>query len=74
MTGVLMKLVGTTVRIEDQEPHIEEAIRISLDREVTVYDSIYIALAKGRALDLLTADGRQSRVAEAEGVNTVLIR
>ncbi len=73
MFRVLGKLIEASIRIEDQGPYMEEAVRISFDREITVYDSIYVAMAKGQALSLLTSDERQSRVAENEGVKTVLL-
>jgi predicted nucleic acid-binding protein len=60
------------VRVEGQDQLFEEALSVAVRRRITVYDSIFIALAKRRGLPLLTSDGRQAEAAEKEGVKTIL--
>lgn len=60
------------VRVENQEQFLEEALSVAVRRRITVYDSIFITLAKRRGLPLLTSDGKQARAAEEEGVKTIL--
>lgn len=73
MLKLLKKLVGVSVRMEAQLSYIDQAIEIAFNRNVTVYDSLYIALAKETALDLLTSDEKQALVANTEGVKAVLL-
>ncbi|MEM4430606.1 MAG: type II toxin-antitoxin system VapC family toxin, partial [Thermofilaceae archaeon] len=60
-------------KLENEMAYLEPAIGIAFTRGVTVYDALYIALAKARGLSLLTADREQAGVAEAEGVSTLLL-
>lgn len=68
---VLNRLVGVNVILEPEEKYIGEAFRIALERNITVYDALYIALAKSRKLPLLTLDLEQRKTAEAVGVKTI---
>jgi len=61
------------VRVEDQVQFLEEALSAAVRRRITVYDSIFITLAKSRGLPLLTSDREQTRAAEEEGVETILV-
>ena len=40
----------------------------SLNNKITVYDSLFIALAKKLHTELITSDSRQAEAAEKEGV------
>jgi len=44
-----------------------------LKHGVTVYDALYIALAKSNGLKLLTADKEQAKIAELEKVPVILL-
>lgn len=72
--GILKSLVGTNVLIEPEERYIEGALKIALESGITVYDALYIALAKGKGLPLLTLDGGQAEVAERLKIETIHIR
>jgi predicted nucleic acid-binding protein len=69
MLSALKRIVGSSIVIEDELAHLDEAIRIAFSRHITVYDSVYIAIAKGKRLALLTADEKQAAAAEAERVS-----
>ncbi|MEM0335854.1 MAG: type II toxin-antitoxin system VapC family toxin [Thermofilum sp.] len=73
MLEALRVLLGRAVKLENEMAYLEPAIGIAFTRGVTVYDALYIALAKARGLSLLTADREQAGVAEAEGVSTLLL-
>ena len=60
------------VKVERQDQFLEEALSVAVRRKMTVYDSIFIVLAKKRGLPLLTSDREQAEVAEKEGVETIL--
>ncbi|MCD6244794.1 MAG: type II toxin-antitoxin system VapC family toxin [Candidatus Korarchaeota archaeon] len=61
---------GDIIRIEDQGKYLEEAFDIAVKKRITIYDALFISLAKSRKLELVTCDRRQGRVAEEEGVKT----
>ncbi|MBS7611414.1 type II toxin-antitoxin system VapC family toxin [Candidatus Bathyarchaeota archaeon] len=54
-------------------PYIDEAFEISSKWSITIYDSLYIALAKRKRLRLLTADESQAQAASAENISTILL-
>jgi len=60
------------VKVEKQDQFLEEALSVAVRRKMTVYDSMFIALAKKRGLPLLTSDKEQAKAAEEEGVKTIL--
>jgi len=60
------------VKVERQDQFLEEALSVAVRRKMTVYDSMFIALAKKRGLPLLTSDKEQAKAAEEEGVKTIL--
>ena len=70
---IMSQLVGVNVVLEPEEKYIEEAFKIALKTDITVYDALYIALAKSKNLSLLTLDVKQRKTAEATGVKTVSI-
>ena len=70
---IMSLLVGVNVVLEPEEKYIEEAFKIALKTDITVYDALYIALAKSKNLSLLTLDVKQRKTAEATGVKTVSI-
>ena len=70
---IMNLLVGVNVVLEPEEKYIEEAFKIALKTDITVYDALYIALAKSKNLPLLTLDVKQRKTAEATGVKTISI-
>lgn len=61
------------VKVVDQEDVLDEAFKISLKHNHTVYDSLYIALAKKMKLELVTSDKRQRDVAMKENIKVIYI-
>jgi predicted nucleic acid-binding protein len=70
MKGILNK----AVIIENEMDHIDEAFKISIKQNITVYDSLYIAFAKKKKLELLTADEMQAQAATLEGVRAIVLQ
>ena len=52
---------------------LPRALAIGLEHQMAVYDALYIALAESLGYPLVTADQRQSQVAEAVGVMLKLL-
>lgn len=61
------------VKVEGQGQLLEEALSVAVRRKMTVYDSMFIVLAKRRGLPLLTSDRGQAEAAREEGVETILL-
>jgi len=69
----LLKLIDTGVIIlESEMGFIRAALRIALEHEITLYDSLYIAQAQKYG-ELLTSDRSQAEVADKLGIKVYLI-
>ena len=74
MFEAMKEILNKAVIIENEMDYIDEAFEISIRRNVTVYDSLYIALAKKKKLELLTADEIQAQVASLEEVRAIVLQ
>ncbi|RLF13702.1 MAG: PIN domain-containing protein [Thermoprotei archaeon] len=69
----LLKLIDTGVIIlEPEVSYVREALRIALEHEITLYDSLYIAQAQKHG-ELLTSDRGQAEIANKIGIKVYLI-
>jgi len=71
MIESLRGLIGKVVKMEDESNYLKDAISITFKQNVTIYDALYISLAKKKELILLTSDRRQAEAAEREGVKVI---
>jgi len=55
-----------------QNKYLADAIKISLKYKITIYDSLYLALAIREGLELITSDEKQYKVAISENLKTIL--
>jgi len=69
--NMLSSLLNVNIILEPEQLYLSKAFRIALDYGLTVYDALYIALAKEKKLPLLTLDERQREAALAFGVETI---
>ena len=60
------------ILLERQELYLDEAFRISLNRGLSIYDSLYIAQAL-KFGELLTSDVKQAKEAEELGLRVHLV-
>jgi predicted nucleic acid-binding protein len=74
MFEAMKEILNKAVIIENEMDYIDEAFEISIRQNITVYDSLYIALAKKKKLELLTADGMQAQVASLEEVRAIVLQ
>ena len=74
MFEAVKEILNKAVIIENEMDYIDEAFEISIRRNITVYDSLYIALAKKKKLELLTADEMQAQVASLEEVRAIVLQ
>ncbi|MEM3678055.1 MAG: type II toxin-antitoxin system VapC family toxin [Candidatus Bathyarchaeia archaeon] len=73
MLDILRELYPKAIKVEDEDEYLEEATLIASNQKITIYDALYIALAKRRGIPLLTSDQRQAEAAEKEGVKTIKV-
>jgi len=66
-------LKGEAIIIVNQDEYLIEAFKIANRNKITIYDSLFIALAKSKNLDLVTSDKRQYEIAKNEGVNSLFV-
>jgi len=71
MLEALKELTEKTVRIEDERTHMDEAVRIAFSNNITIYDALYVSLAKTLKTPLITSDQRQAKIAEKLGIHTI---
>ena len=70
--SALLSLAKINIVLHDQSELIEEAYKISLRNNITIYDSIYIALAKKLKAERITMDQNQYNIALKEGVKALI--
>ncbi len=73
MLNALKEIQERAVKVEGELTYLDGAAEIAFNRDITIYDSLYIAMAKEKGLKLLTADETQASVATAENVPTILL-
>ncbi|MBC7090561.1 MAG: type II toxin-antitoxin system VapC family toxin [Nitrososphaeria archaeon] len=61
------------VKTIEQSIFLAEAIKISLKHKITIYDSLYLALAMKEGLELITSDEKQYKVALEENIRATII-
>lgn len=69
----LKEIAGKVVKIEGELNYLEEAVKIAFTRNISIYDSLYIAMAKMKGLNLLTVDEAQANAAKAENKTTIIL-
>ena len=61
------------VKTIDQSIFLAEAIKISLKHKITIYDSLYLALAVKEGLELITSDEKQHKIALEENIRATIV-
>ena len=70
---ILKSMLEVNITIYTSHDIIEDAFDIAVRRKITIYDAIYIALARRTGSTLVTLDQKQAEAAAAEGVNVTLL-
>jgi predicted nucleic acid-binding protein len=70
MYKALLKFMSI-LNIESQTALIDDSLDVALRRGLTIYDSLYIALAKKLGARLLSLDIKQKKAAEEKGVGVL---
>jgi len=69
----LFGLININIEIKGQGLILKDAFEIAMKYNLTVYDALYIALAKNMDATLVTLDTRQYGVCRQEGIKCRLI-
>jgi len=64
---------GKALRMESQENHLVDAFKIAVEANITVYDALFIALAKKKELELVTCDAAQAEAARKLGAKVLML-
>ena len=70
----LNNLRGINVRLIPQEDLLEDALRLALDMEITVYDALYCALAQRENAELITEDRRLRNALDRTDIRYLTLR
>jgi len=70
----LKEILDKAVRVEGELAYLDEAVNISFSRGVTIYDSLYIAMAKKKGFKLMTVDEIQANAATTENISVMLLK
>lgn len=60
-------------KIEKQNEYMLSAFKIASKRKITIYDALFIALAKKLNLPLITSDKKQAEIAKLENIKVAYI-
>ena len=70
----MRKLIEEEVIIlEPSEKYLQEALKIAMDYDLPIYDSLFLAQARNLKIKLITSDRRQRDVAGGIGLGVVYI-
>jgi predicted nucleic acid-binding protein len=69
----LIKLTKYVIKLVNEIDLIEKANEIAIKTKITLYDSLYIALALKEKAKLLTLDDTQAQAAEEYGIEIIKV-
>ncbi len=72
--SALLTLLNANLELVSEVDVLPSAFDLALRRGITVYDALYVELAKREDLPLVTCDEHQGRVARDEGVKVLLLQ
>lgn len=70
----LNNLRGINIRLVPQEVLLEDALRLALDTDITVYDALYCALARREDAEIITEDRRLRNALDNTDIRYLTLR
>ena len=64
---------GETIKIENQDNYLSAALKTAVKNKITIYDALFIELARNTQTQLVTSDHTQAEAARKEGITTKTI-
>jgi predicted nucleic acid-binding protein len=71
--ALLLRKMAEITRLVGGSESVIPALKMSVEKRITVYDALFIVAALEHGLGLTTSDARQARAAEELGVSVDLI-
>ena len=68
---ILLRMINKNIILRPELEYLSKAVEISIKHSITVYDSLYIALALEEGKPLLTLDRQQAQVAKKLKITTI---
>lgn len=59
--------------IKRQDRYLLEAFELATEWNITIYDALFIEMAREESLELVTSDAKQAEVAKRLGLNVILV-
>lgn len=72
--NLLKSLTKEVITVKPQEEYLEEAFKIALKHQTTIYDALYIAQAIKEESKLITSDQKQANTARKIGIEVIFIK
>ena len=72
--AALNNLRGINIRLVPQEDLLEDALRLALNMNITVYDALYCALAQRENAELITEDRRLRNALDRTDIRYLTLR
>lgn len=72
--NLLKTLTKEVITVKPQEEYLEEAFKIALKHQTTIYDALYIAQAIKEESKLITSDQKQANTARKIGIEVIFIK
>jgi len=71
---ILRDLIKSNViKIHRQEDYLISAFKTAIRHRITIYDALFIELAKNVNVELVTSDDKQAEAAEKEGIKVMKV-
>ncbi|MEM3078141.1 MAG: type II toxin-antitoxin system VapC family toxin [Nitrososphaerales archaeon] len=61
------------IKTLNQNDYMLGAFKIAVENKITIYDALFIELAKSTNNDLVTSDSKQAEIARKEGVKIQIL-
>ncbi|MEM3607705.1 MAG: type II toxin-antitoxin system VapC family toxin [Candidatus Bathyarchaeia archaeon] len=61
------------IKIHRQEDYLIAAFKTAIKHRITVYDSLFIELARSAKIELVTSNDKQAEAAKKEGIDVVKV-
>lgn len=71
--GAMTRLSPPALTLIPSSHHADAAFRIAANRDISIYDGVYVALAKGLDAVLVTSDAKLAKMAKAAGGRVALL-
>jgi predicted nucleic acid-binding protein len=68
---IFLTLLGRNLSLHGSSELVEAAYRLGVREGITIYDALYLALARLKGANLLTLDAEQVKVGQRHGIGVI---